>query len=109
MVSVVVDDPDLSPLSLELEAAAYASEVLHGTCCGQCVVAEPARDPGGGQRVEHVVPPEDAELDRAAALAALREHVAVRAEDLRPQVPGREAVGRGRAGCVGDEPGEGRV
>jgi hypothetical protein len=60
MVGVVVDHLDLSPLPLELEAAPHTAEVLEGAGCLISVVAEPARDPRGGERVEHVVAAVDA-------------------------------------------------
>ena len=107
VVGVVVDDANLGLLSLELEAAAYAPEVLQGAGSLVGVVAEPARDPRRGQGVEHVVAAVDAKLDLAASVAVLEQHIAVRRQRSLPGGPRSRcrtsSRGRGLGGHQGQE------
>src|SRR5215211_1084459 len=86
VVGIVVDYAYLSALSFELEAAAYATEILEGPRRLAGIVAEPAGYRDRRQGVEYVVAPAYSEFDHAASPALLKQHVAARSQDIGPQV-----------------------
>ena len=109
MVGVVVDDAYLCLLSLELEAAAHAPEGSEGAGRLESPVSQPAGDRGRRQGVEHVVAPVDTQLDLAAPVVVLEEHVAARAHRVGPEISGADAVCGYGARSLGGHQGAVRV